>query len=309
MHIRLGEILYEWNALGEANECLAQGLKRAELGGDLPGMIAGYLLAARLGLTAGDLTTAGDYLERARPLVENAAFPDWAGRFGRMRLEFWLTQHKLHAAVECAHEMMRSDALEGGPDSEIARLALARVLIVKGDDTSLAKALTLLEHILPVRARRRAGVQIEALTLLALACSRRGDLASALISLERVLRMAEPEGYVRLFADLGLPMARLLQEARSRAMMQEYVEKLLGAFDSDLAHATSHGGALPEPLSPREKEVLRLISTGLTNREIAETLVISPETVKKHTGSIYGKLSVDNRTEASARARELDLLG
>jgi LuxR family maltose regulon positive regulatory protein len=67
-------------------------------------------------------------------------------------------------------------------------------------------------------------------------------------------------------------------------------------------------GTLPEPLSLREQEVLQLLAAGLTNREIAEQLVISPETVKKHTSSIYGKMAVSNRTEAVSRARELDLL-
>jgi DNA-binding NarL/FixJ family response regulator len=65
---------------------------------------------------------------------------------------------------------------------------------------------------------------------------------------------------------------------------------------------------LPEPLSAREREILRYISAGLTNREIADTLVISPETVKKHTASIYSKLGVGNRTEAADRARQLDVL-
>ena len=66
--------------------------------------------------------------------------------------------------------------------------------------------------------------------------------------------------------------------------------------------------ALPEPLSLREQEVLELIAAGLTNQEIADKLVISPETVKKHTGTIYSKLGVRSRTEAVARARALDLL-
>ena len=72
--------------------------------------------------------------------------------------------------------------------------------------------------------------------------------------------------------------------------------------------AGARAGALPEPLSVREQEVLKLIAAGLTNREIAETLSISPETVKKHTGSIYGKLGVRGRTEAALRARSLDVL-
>jgi LuxR family maltose regulon positive regulatory protein len=103
-------------------------------------------------------------------------------------------------------------------------------------------------------------------------------------------------------------MARLLQEARSRNVLPDYVEKLLAAFGADLPFLNSTEAALPEQLTPREQEILELMTAGLTNREIAEQLVISSETVKKHTSSIYGKLSVDNRTEAAARARELDLL-
>src|SRR5690606_37489798 len=131
-------------------------------------------------------------------------------------------------------------------------------------------------------------------------------LTSALATLERGLRLAEPEGYVRLFADLGMPMGRLLQEARSRDVMPDYVGKLLIAFGTNLASPTSGERALPEPLSEREQEVLRLIAAGLTNREIAETLIISTETVKKHTSNILGKLGVRSRTEAVTRARDLD---
>lgn len=103
-------------------------------------------------------------------------------------------------------------------------------------------------------------------------------------------------------------MARLLQEAHSRAVFPDYVSKILSAFSTDLVSPVSGEHPLPEPLSPREQEVLSLIAAGLTNREIADSLVISPETVKKHTGAIYGKLGVRNRTEAATRARALHLL-
>jgi LuxR family maltose regulon positive regulatory protein len=155
-------------------------------------------------------------------------------------------------------------------------------------------------------AEGRTGVMIEALALQALVHRKRGSQADAMTSLERALRLAEPEGYVRLFVDLGLPLARLLQDARSRMVMPEYVAKLLAAFGSELPLPTDM--ALPEPLTAREQEILELVAAGLTNQEIAEKLVISPETVKKHTGTIYGKLGVSNRTGAAARARELDLL-
>ena len=118
------------------------------------------------------------------------------------------------------------------------------------------------------------------------------------------MRLAEPEGYLRLFADLGLPMVRLLQEARSREIMPEYVAALLTASGG----VTRDAPALPEPLTDREQEILALIAAGLTNREIGEKLSISPQTVKKHSGNIYGKLSARTRTEAVARARALELL-
>jgi LuxR family maltose regulon positive regulatory protein len=129
-----------------------------------------------------------------------------------------------------------------------------------------------------------------------------------LTTLERALRLAEPQGYLRLLADLGLPMARLLQEARARSVLPEYVGALLEACGADSGVPMAET-ALPEPLTPREQEILRLIAAGLTNREIGDRLFISPETVKKHTGSIFGKLGVGRRTEAVARARALDLLG
>lgn len=308
--LRLGEILYEWDELGVARDHLARGLERAELGGDVRALIAGYLLAGRLQLTAGDIAAAGASLERARPLVENAPFPDWVGRFGRLQLECWQARDRLRAAVEWADALLRGDAREGHPGSEAAHLALARALIVRGDGPAIERALALLARLLrAVEMEGRAGVQIEALALQALAHWRRGERAGAMTALERALRLAEPEGYVRLFADLGLPMARLLQEARSRAVLPEYVERLLAAFGGDHAFAPLTEKALPEPLSPREREVLRLAAAGLTNREIAERLGIAAETVKKHTASIYGKLGVRSRTEAAARARELDVLG
>ena len=101
-------------------------------------LIAGYLLAGRLKLTDGDIAAAIAYLERARPLVEQAPFPDWTSRFERCQLELWLAQDRLRAAVDWTDEMLRDDALAGRPESEVAQLAMARVLIVKGDAPSIA---------------------------------------------------------------------------------------------------------------------------------------------------------------------------
>jgi LuxR family maltose regulon positive regulatory protein len=309
VYIRLGELLYEGNELAAAWEHLSRGLESAELGGDVRAMIAGYVIAGRLKLTLGEIAAATEYLELARPLVENAPFPDWVARFDRLQIELWLAQGQLRTAINWADEVGQGDELRGRLESEEAHLAMSRVLIVKGDAPTLGQALALLKRLLEsAEAEGRTAIIIEALALQALAEWQRGEQPEAMTALERALRTAEPEGYVRLFADLGLPLARLLLEARSRDVMPDYVGKLLAAVSADLALPGSAEGTLPEPLSLREQEVLQLISAGLTNREIAEQLVISPETVKKHTGSIYGKLGVRGRTEAVRRAREVDLL-
>lgn len=308
--IRLGELLHEWNELTDAWEYLSQGLERAELGGDVRTLIAGCVISARLELTEGNIAAAVANLERARPLVEQAPFPDWLSQYERCQVELWLAQDQLREAVAWTYAMLRDGALEARPDSERARLALARVLIVKADGPSRKQALNLLARLHEVaETEGRLGVQIEALALLALAHWQAGDRMSALTALERALRLAEPEGYLRLFADLGMPMARMLQEARARGVLPEYVGALLAACGAGIAASSAAMRTLPEPLTAREQEILRLIAAGLTNREIGDRLFISPETVKKHTGSIFGKLGVGRRTEAVARARALDLLG
>ncbi len=134
-------------------------------------------------------------------------------------------------------------------------------------------------------------------------------------ALELALTMAEPEGYVRTFVDEGAPMAALLRRAASRGVAPGYVSKLLDALDSEAQmRRGSTGPASPvaqpleESLSEREREVLRLIAAGLSNRDIAQDLVLATGTVKKHTNNIFTKLGVRSRTQAVAQARELGLL-
>jgi LuxR family maltose regulon positive regulatory protein len=132
VYIRMGEVLYEWDELADARDHLSRGLERAELGGDVRALIAGYLLAGRLKLTEGDIPAAAEYLEQARPLVENAQFSDWTSRFERFQLEIWLAQGALRSAVNWANEILHDGTLSKRPESEESQVAAARVLIVKG---------------------------------------------------------------------------------------------------------------------------------------------------------------------------------
>jgi LuxR family maltose regulon positive regulatory protein len=304
VHIRFSEVLYEWNDLAAAEEHAVRGLARAEVGGDVRALIAGHLSLGRIKRAVGDLAAAGRALERAAPLVENAAFPDWQSRFLRFQLELWLAQGSVNEAAERAGAHLAGLPGDERPESEPAQFAAARALLLAGGPAGARHAIQRLEMLRDAAdATGRLGIKIEALALLAIAAAARDNQAEALVLLEAALRLAAPEGYVRLFVDLGLPMGRLLQAARDRQVMPAYVHRLVEAFGG--AQAAS---PLPEALSAREREVLALLAAGLTNREIAARLVISPETAKKHVAAIYAKLGVKNRTEAAARARVLRLL-
>jgi ATP/maltotriose-dependent transcriptional regulator MalT len=242
--------------------------------------------------------------------MAEASLPEWTGRFERCQLELWLAQDRLRAAVQWADHVLHDAELDEQSVTDATQLALTRVLVVSGDGPSIARALTRLSRLLrEAHVAGRMGVEIEALALRALACWQLGDRPAAMSSLEHALRLAEPEAYVRLFVDLGRPMARLLHEARARAVLPEYVDTLLTAATGDYATPTPPQAALPDPLTLREQEVLQRLAAGLTNREIAADLSISQETVKKHTGNIYSKLAVQDRRAAVVRARALALLG
>ena len=107
-------------------------------------------------------------------------------------------------------------------------------------------------------------------------------------------------------------MADLFSELRDQQRKQgptPYLDRVLAAFSPQTAadyRAAPH--ALPEPLSTREQEVLRLLAGGASNQEIAEGLIITIDTVKRHVSNVLSKLGVSNRTQAVSRARELGLL-
>jgi LuxR family maltose regulon positive regulatory protein len=154
----------------------------------------------------------------------------------------------------------------------------------------------------------RTGSMIKLLPLQALAFQARGDLDQALPTLERALSLAEPEGYVRTFVDEGQPMGRLLRRALTQGILPGYTSRLLGALGESVQPAPPAVQALVEPLTERELEVLRLIAGGLSNREIAQELVVAVSTVKTHINHIYGKLDAKSRIQAVAKAQALDLL-
>ena len=150
--------------------------------------------------------------------------------------------------------------------------------------------------------------------LQAIALQTHGEQEKAVHLLCDALALAEPGGFIRTFVDEGLPMVHLLSAAAAHGRMPDYIGKLMAVFKAEeqKSETTSYlpppAQSLIEPLSRREVEILQLIAQGLSNQEISERLVLALDTVKGHNKKIFGKLQVQRRTEAVARARELGLL-
>jgi LuxR family transcriptional regulator, maltose regulon positive regulatory protein len=152
------------------------------------------------------------------------------------------------------------------------------------------------------------GSVLEILILEALAFTAQSKGTEALAVLERALTQASAEGYIRLFVDEGEAMVALLRQAYARGMAPDYVATLLSACGKQAPAAPSRAFPLVELLTERELAVLRLLVAGLSNAAVAQELVITVGTVKRHVNSIYTKLGVTSRTQAVARAHVLHML-
>ena len=166
------------------------------------------------------------------------------------------------------------------------------------------------------QGRKRSVLEIQILEALAYAACQEHTQARS--SLLHAVKLAHPENYQRLFLDEGPAMERLLKtllpELRETSLIS-FVRTLLHAFAQEPGAQSTQEAAPPlenalllEPLSEQEQRVLRLLVAGRSNPEIARALVISLNTVKTHVQSLYGKLNVHNRVEASEVARRLSLL-
>jgi len=297
----LARICYEWNELGAAQQHWQQSVLFARQKDNSDRLVACDLVLASLKHAQGDVVGA-------------AALVAGAAESAR--------QHNVAAQMREVVAAQVLVLLDQGNPVEAARLAQthelpisqARVHLAQGDASAALAVLGPWRQL--VEAKGWDDHRLKTMVLQAVAHHENGDTDSAVQLLGEVLALAEPGGFIRLFLDEGTPMARLLSEAIERGSRADYAGRLLAAFEAK-GQTSRDTASLPparsthsliEPLSQRELEVLRLIAQGLSNREISERLFLALNTVKGHNRVIFSKLLVQRRTEAVARARELDLL-
>jgi len=305
-HLGLARIFYEWNDLDAAQQHRQQSIQLVRQTENNDTFAACEVLLARLKLAEGDVAGAAAVLAQADQFVRQHnlvnRMPEVAAALVLALLRQGPLLHQGNLAA--AADLVQTHKLA---------ISQARVHLAQGDP---GKALALLE---PLRQQMEAkGLEDERLKVMVLqavalhvaALQADGEKEQAVQLLGDALALAEPGSFIRLFVDEGMPMAHLLSEAAALGMMPDYIGKLLAAFEAEEHKSAISPPSQPlvEPLSPRELEVLGLIAQGLSNREISERLFLALNTVKGHNRRIYGKLHVQRRTEAVARARELGLV-
>jgi LuxR family maltose regulon positive regulatory protein len=282
---------------------------RQRLGGYL---MVGDLALMRIHQARGDPKFALEALHTAEQIMEVHKLQlGVCNEFKASRVIQWLAVGDIETANRCAAD------LNGASERE--QIALSWLKLAQGRVPEAQRLLDEQREL--AEAGGRTGRLIEILCLQSLALDSQNKTSEAVENLLQALSLARPEGYIRTFIDLGQPIFDLLKQVKvqntaakkqSTAMTQvieDYVLDLLKAFEQDRA-TQSEGGSqnLISPLTDRELEVLGWLAEGLTNKAIADRLVVAPSTVKQHLKNIYGKLNAHNRTQAVSRGRELELL-
>ena len=322
LYIILGRILLELYELADAESMLTKGVELAELtlrSGDL---LDGYHALACLRCMERDFDAAFAWMDKAErrcTWFPEGARPLWA-RVWLWRARVEMDPHYLNLALawasgrDVAHPAENDWELQSLAQVQIAGYRVYRKPDLAPLHNSLGKKLRLAEAVEGTDQM----IQLQVLEVLALQAE--GLMDQALALLDRSLALAASHRYTMTFVQHGTPMEVLLREAAARGISAAYVDYLLSALaktkreqspKTEMPPGPPHRPPQPpllEPLSERELEVLRLLSSSLTGPQIADQLFISVGTFRSHTKSIYAKLGVHSRVEAIERARDLHLV-
>jgi len=316
-YVGLGEVAYQRNELDTALRHVTEGIALCRQFVHTAPLATGLVTLAWIRQATGDPASARKAIGEAIQAAPGP--PGLLNPVPAQRARLLLAQGDLAGAARWAQE--NGLAADDEPDypREPGHLVLARALLAEGRP---GRALALLDRLYAAAAaQNRTGSLIEAGALRALALAASGEEAAAVAALAGALTLACPQGYVRVFADEGPPMAALLSRliASQRAGQAAGIPlgclaRLQRAFEAKPTGApvgqrgTAAVPGLAEALTARELEVLGMLTAGKSNRAIASELVVTLDTVKKHVSHVMDKLGAANRTEAVARARELGLI-
>jgi LuxR family maltose regulon positive regulatory protein len=339
----LGQVYYQRHQIEQARGYFLRAVHLSALGGQRDIEIYLRVVFARLLQMEGDLDAAGLEIQKALALTQASATAWARDEAVSQQVRLYLAQNRGLAAEAALKARgvgfpLQTPAFALGPGQTTAysvgllynsalRILLHQVRD-RRDFTSLRQGIDLAENLISRALQGNYLVTaIESLLLKAQLHARLGEEQAFLNDVIRALELAEPEGIISIFIEesplIAETLAMLLRRDRSGEVPRGYIKDILAAFAESTASSETSSAwpqargytgqpqataCMAEPLTPREMEVLALIAAGDSNQAIADKLVITVRTVKKHTSNIYGKLGASSRIQAVALARELGLL-
>lgn len=317
-YIGLAGIHLERHDLELAENYLERGLTLCHQGGTY-GLYTGYLQKARLLQAKGEYNDALAVLYRLEQRLQRRDFTLTA-----RQVSLYLALGDLPRLANLVEPLL--EILNGSYYSqslpliaeEAFKLYLIRIYIAQ---RKFDHASQLLDEVhTTVERDKRYGRLLEVYLLRALIEQKHISeriSSVAITHMKRALELGEPSGFILLFLEEGTDLIPLLNgvisDRKASIHIKKYAQKIINAFatttdDVEISHLSGEAIGLIEALTPREMEVLQRVATGASNQDIADELVITIRTVKKHLSNILGKLNANNRTQAVAYARELGLL-
>jgi len=336
LYYYLFNVSYSWNRLEEASDSLRRLMHLGQDWQQVDLLILGQVCSARLALARGDLSTAQEALHKLEALVEQEGFADHAPWVVQTRVRLWLASRNLAQVSEWATQTTLSpEAWDPLRKGEV--LLLARVFLAQQQYTQAVQHLERFREHLDRPADSEPTIEWMALHVVALHLAGKHEQAAR--GAARLLALTEPESCIRVYLEAGEPMKQVLKTwlsaprqddptASEVSVSRLYVSRLLTAFEQEerrpsqrreASPVTTHKAlpqfpqsaaerALIEPLSPQELKVLHLLVAGQTYAEMAQALIVSPNTIKTQISSIYRKLGVSRRAAAIAVTARLHLL-
>jgi LuxR family transcriptional regulator, maltose regulon positive regulatory protein len=322
-HVGMAEVLYQRSELDAALRHATDGIGLCrQLAYGLP-LAIGLATFARIRQAQGDQAGALQAIREAERVMPGPEVTSLLNPVPSVAARLLLAHGRIAEAARWAAERGLDVSDEPSYPRERDHLVLARVLLAEQAPERTLGLVARLHTLAAAQGRTGSLIEIQALQAVALHAA--GDQAAALGTLAEALTLGAPEGYLRVFLDEGPPMAALLHQllasrrrerlAAAGAVPRPYLARLVETFEQaglPIHPPVSRGGVvvagLVEPLTARELEVLQLLAARAPNRSIAQQLVVTPETVKKHLSHLFDKLGAANRTQAVARARELGLV-
>jgi len=301
------EVLSAQNHINEALQYIQQGVEFSEQINEAAMIADSYLSLGRILFLKGDINGVEAVLQKMESKAQDSDFRlHISEQLEDLKARIWLQKGRVKPALNWMQEL---DLVKSGNFDQISKsrlLLFSSILFAHG---RYDKALEIVQPM--IETAENAGwvaERIEALLIQAKIFKSMDELTAAISSIKKAVSLAEPGGYVAIFVGEGPLIAELLEILldQNSEIPRAFVNKLLSAFR--LTKLIKTENEFVERLSERELEILRLIAAGLPNKTITEELFISMSTVKTHLRNIYSKLNVNSRTQAAAKAKELNLL-